>query len=51
MLTFVVVIQAFTPVFHLVNKKLSACPNPSDTHARKVHSSLWSQSSYLTKYA
>ena len=39
-LTFVVVIQAFTPVFHLVNKKLSACPSPRDTHARKVHSSL-----------
>lgn len=46
--TFLVVTHARAPEFHLVIKKLRACPAPRDTQARKVHSSLTSHSSYLT---
>lgn len=41
-LTFFVVIHARAPALHFVTRKLNAWLAPSDTHAKKVHSSLTS---------
>jgi hypothetical protein len=49
--TFLVVIHARAPAFQRVLRKLRAWQTPRVVQARKVHSSLPSQSSYLIKYA
>lgn len=43
-----VVIRDLAAELHLVDKKLRAWVTATVMQARKVHSSLWSQSSYLT---